>query len=166
MKEALFSKKYLVRRLNNSDVEIVYSLCKENTLYYEYCPPFVTKESIIKDMKVLPKNKTPDEKYFVGYFEKDKLIAVADIVENYPETGTIFIGFFMVEKSIQGKGIGSEMISDFVAYAKLENYKKIRLAWVKGNPQAEHFWTKNGFKFFKETKGTDSYQVILADRDL
>ena len=29
-------------------------------------------------------------------------------------------------------------------------FRTIRLAWVKGNPQAEHFWIKNGFESLKE----------------
>jgi len=42
----------------------------------------------------------------------------------------------------------------------------IRLAWVKGNPQSEHFWMKNGFLPIKETSSTAAEKVILAEKKL
>ena len=44
------SKQYTVRKLTDTDVAAVYALCKENPLYYQYCPPFVTEDSIRADM--------------------------------------------------------------------------------------------------------------------
>ena len=72
----------------------------------------------------------------------------------------------MTNKSIHNKGIGSEIISDVVDYLKNESYYSIRLAWVKGNPQAEHFWIKNDFTPIKETSSTAADCVILAERKL
>lgn len=39
------------------DVEKIYELYRKNTLYYEYCPPFVTENSIRQDMQALPLDK-------------------------------------------------------------------------------------------------------------
>ena len=36
------SARYRVRRLTPDDAPLVYALCRENALYYQYCPPFVT----------------------------------------------------------------------------------------------------------------------------
>ena len=44
--------------------------------------------------------------------------------------------------------------------------KEIRLGWVDGNPQAEHFWHKNGFKETGATNVTEAYTVIVARREL
>ncbi|SFH72988.1 hypothetical protein SAMN04487830_106121 [Pseudobutyrivibrio sp. OR37] len=38
-------------------VSDAYNLCSKNTLYYDYCPPFVTPESIKADMTALPQRK-------------------------------------------------------------------------------------------------------------
>lgn len=50
--EAL-SAKYKVKKLAEAEVAEVYALCKENPLYYSYCPPFVTPDSIRADMAAL-----------------------------------------------------------------------------------------------------------------
>ena len=44
--------------------------------------------------------------------------------------------------------------------------KEIRLCWVEGNPQAEHFWHKNGFKETGATKVTEVYTAIVARKEL
>ena len=50
---SLFSNDYTVRRMEKADVADIYLLCSKNDLYYQYCPPFVTEQSILDDMKAL-----------------------------------------------------------------------------------------------------------------
>jgi len=72
----------------------------------------------------------------------------------------------MTDASVQNKGVGSAIISEVVDYLKSINYVAIRLAWVKGNSQTEHFWLKNGFTAIKETLSTAADHVILAEKKL
>ena len=60
------SETYEVRPLNDCDVQQVYNLCCKNELYYQYCPPFVTTESIKSDMAALPPGITQENKYYWG----------------------------------------------------------------------------------------------------
>ncbi len=159
-----FSKDYKVRVLSNEDIELIYELCRGNPLYYEYCPPMVTRESIRRDLAALPPNVERENKYYVGFFDADRLIAVMDFIDGYPEKNIAFIGFFMTDAGIQNKGIGTSMITTIVDYLKSMNYKSIRLAWVEGNPQAEGFWRKNGFRPIGETKSAVAESVIVAER--
>lgn len=160
------SARYRVRRLTPDDVSLVYALCRENTLYYQYCPPFVTEEGIIGDMAALPPRKTLSDKYYVGYFDGEKLVAVMDLIVSFPDESTAFIGFFMTDVSVQHAGIGSGIIDELCAAMPSFGYKSIRLGWVKGNPQAESFWHKNGFTETGVTYDTDSYTVVVAQRNL
>ena len=144
------SKDYKVRKLTESDVDIIFDLCKDNEIFYRYHPPFVTKQSIIDDLKALPPNKTYEDKYFIGFFENETLVAVMDLITAYPDLETAFIGFFMLNKSFQHKGIASKIIQDTIDYLETERYRKIRLGVDKGNPQSYSFWKKNGFKTVSE----------------
>lgn len=60
-------KKYQVRTLDRNDVDIIYDMSRKNEIYYQYHPPFVTKESIIADMKALPPGKSCGDKYYIGF---------------------------------------------------------------------------------------------------
>lgn len=166
MDVSLLSGQYLVRMMGESDVERIYELCRKNALYYQYCPPFVSEESIIYDMNALPPNKDMQDKYYIGYYDGERLIAVMDLIMNYPDETTAFIGFFMTDVVIQNTGIGSEIIEDLcVCLAKI-GISKVRLGWVKDNPQAEHFWHKNKFVETGDFCDTDKYTIIVAQRYL
>ena len=160
------SKNYIVKLLSDKDVAAVYSLCSKNTLYYDFCPPFVTPESIEADMAALPLGKGKDDKYYLGYYDKAKLIAVIDLILGYPDEETAYVGFFMTDVSVQGKGVGSAIISEMSKFICSQGYSDIQLGWVKDNPQAEHFWHKNGFKETGKLYDMDDYTVVEARRSI
>lgn len=166
MDVSLFSNRYFVRHMGESDIAEIYALCRKNNLYYHYCPPFVTEQSIADDMKALPPNKEAADKHYLGYYDGNKLIAVMDFIMGYPDETTAFIGFFMTDVSMQGIGIGSRIIDELCSVLVGIGLKKVRLGWVKGNPQAEHFWHKNGFTETGVTYDAESYTVVVAQRVL
>lgn len=162
----MFSDKYQVRKLTEADIDTVYALCKDNTLYYKYCPPMTDRMSIKEDLTVFPKGKTLSDKYYVGFFDHDKLVAIMDMITGYPSLSTAYIGFFMIDKRYQGQGIGTQIISDVCCTLKQLSFESVKLAWVKGNHRSERFWVKNGFHQLKETTSTVAPLVILAERKL
>lgn len=159
-----FFRRYDVRRLERADIPEIYSLCSKNERYYQHCPPFVTEQSILDDMNALPPGKAARDKHYVGYFDGGKLIAVMDLIMAYPDERTAWIGFFMTDVSVQNTGIGSSVIGDLCAYLPDTGITAVRLGWVKGNPQAEHFWHKNRFLETGVTNGTSRCTIVEAQR--
>lgn len=156
------SSKYTVRKLTVEDINEIYDLSAGNPLFYEYCPPYVTKESILRDMHALPPQCTEDDKYYIGFFQEDNLIAVMDLISGYPKEDTVYIGLFMTDKKVQGRGVGTEIIKDCFRYLKNKSFRSIQLAYAKGNLQSETFWKKNGFcKTGKETDQGDYISVSM-----
>ena len=166
MEISLLSDRFLVLRMTEENIAEEYALCKNNTLFYHHCPPFVTEDSIAGDMKALPPNKEYSDKYYLGYYEGEKLIAVMDLILNYPDEDIAFIGFFMTDTSVQNTGIGSGIIETLCSRLKSLGFSSVRLGWVKGNPQAEHFWKKNLFIETGATYDTGDYTVVVAQRAL
>lgn len=160
------SKTYEVRALNEQDVPQVYNLCCKNELYYQYCPPFVTLESIKADMTALPPGVTADNKYYIGFYDGGMLIAVMDLIIGYPGADTAYVGFFMTDTSAQKKGVGSCIVEELNWFVCNNGFTNIQLGWVQGNPQSEHFWHKNGFCETGRVYDMDSFSVVEARRDL
>lgn len=158
------SSRYYVRQLEEEDIPEVYALCRENRLYYEYCPPVVTPETIAADRKALPPGKKPKDKYYLGFFQGSRLLAVLDLILAYPNAQTAFIGFFMTDRAAQGRGLGSEIIGELCGALKNMGFAAVRLGWVQGNPQAEHFWHKNCFRETGIIYQTEHYTVVVAQR--
>lgn len=163
---AALSANYTVRTLTDADVPSILALCRQNPLYYEFCPPFVTEQSIREDMKALPRGKRLEDKYYVGYFQDERLIAVMDLIDGYPDSETAFVGFFMTDASVQRRGVGSEIIRELCVFLRKQRFAAVRLGWVKGNEQSEGFWHKNGFTETGVSYETNGYTVLVAERRL
>ena len=160
------SRKYAVQILTDTDVAAIYALCKENPLYYQYCPPFVTEDSIRADMKALPPHKTMEDKYYLGFYEENRLIAVMDLILGFPKEKTAFVGFFMMNKKFQGRGIGTSLMTDVFECLKEYGFSFVRLGFAKGNPQSEHFWMKNGFERTGVEAQNEGYTVVVLEKEL
>lgn len=160
------SGKYGVRRLTEADVERIYEVSAGNPMFYQYCPPFVTRESILEDMKALPPGKTYEDKYYIGYFDREKLVAVMDLILGYPNAETAFMGLFMMEKGSQGKGIGSAVVEECFGFLASMGYRFVRLGFAKGNPQSEAFWVKNGFGRTGVEADNGNYTMVVMERGI
>ena len=138
---------YSVRKLQpvDADIKKIYALESSNPLFYQYHPPFVTRQSILDDMAALPPGKTMADKFYIGFFDGETLIAVLDLILAYPDKHAAYIGFFMVDKSHQKQGTGSRLVADIEVAMRKEGMRHIRLAIDEGNPQSRAFWTKNGY---------------------
>lgn len=148
-----------------NDVDDIYALSIGNPMFYQYCPPFVTRDSILKDMKALPPQMTDKDKFYLGFFRETKLIAVMDLIFHYPDAKTVWIGLFMMSKGEQKKGIGSEIVNECIDYMQSRNYDSVCLGVAKGNPQSERFWKKNGFlETGVETDHGDYTAVVMQKK--
>lgn len=160
------SKYYEVKRITIEDIPTVYELCKGNPYYYEHMKMQPTIKNLTETMTELPTGKTLDDKYFVGFWEDDSLIAILDLIIGYPNENTAFIGWFMMNRDGQGNGIGSEIVQEILACIKNLNLQKVRLAYIKGNRQAKQFWLKNGFAPTGEEFDTKDYTIVVLEREL
>ncbi len=101
----------------------------------------------------------------MAFFEGNRLVAVLDLILNYPNTETAFIGFFMLEKRVQGKGLGTNIVSEIIRHLWECGYQYTRLGYVKGNPQSRAFWRKNGFLETGIETQTEAYTIVLMQRE-
>ena len=152
-----------VRMMRDEDAEEILELCLGNPQFYRYCEARAEKEQILNDLHVTPDGIGMEDKYYVGFYREGELIAVMDLIDGYPEKDIAFIGFFMMRKSCQGQGIGTQIIEEVSACLKRIGKKAIRLGIDKGNPQSFHFWKKNGFLVIREVE-RNGRVVLYAER--
>lgn len=161
-----FGTQYDVRRLQESDLEAAYALQAQHPLFYQYCPPFITRQIVREDMAALPPGALPQNKYYLGFWEDEQLAAVLDLVLGWPTPGTAYIGLFMMDAGRQRQGEGSALLSHILQELGVQGFAKVRLGFAKGNPQSEHFWRKNGFVPTGEEKDCGSYTAVLMEKTL
>lgn len=159
------SSQYCVRRMDDSDADAILRLCRENTLYYQYCGLEATEEAILNDLHITPPGVELSCKYYVGFFRDGSLAAVMDLIDGYPRADMAFIGFFMMNAALQGKGLGTGIVRDVCAYLKQIGKASVRLAMAEDNPQARHFWKKNGFLIVDKAP-MDGWTALVAEKTL
>ena len=160
-----FSERYNVRKLNHNDVEMIYNFCIRNTQYYEYCGKEPSIELIERDLEITPPGLSIEQKYYVGFFECDNLVAIMDLEDGYPDEDYAYIGFFMMNHVLQGKGIGTLIISEVFEYLREQGFQKCMLGIDKDNPQSNHFWKKNGFEVIREVVQEEG-TILVAEKRL
>ncbi len=160
-----FSDSYAVRKLTPDDIDMIYKLCEGNPQFYKYSGRELSKELIAQDMEITPPNIPPEQKYFIGFFDGDILLAVMDLIDGYPTQNHAYLGFFMVAYNLHQMGIGTSIISRTLEYLKQQGFKYCRLGIDKTNPQSNHFWKKNGFGIIKEVS-TDEGIILVAEKQL
>lgn len=159
----LLSTQYEVRKISDSDIPAVLNLCKGNPQYYDYCPPAISVKEIKSDLIALPPGKTYEDKYYIGFWENNQLIAVMDLILKYPDKETAFMGFFMVNIKLQGREVGSNIITECLQSLKRLGYAKVRLGYAKGNPQSKAFWIKNHFKPTGVESIQEHYTIVVME---
>ena len=159
------SSVYQVRKLTPKDVLAILELAKTNPYYYECIPPAITAEAIKKDMKALPPHTTLKDKFYVGFFKETKLVAVLDLIFNYPNTQSIFIGFFMMHKKYQRQGIGSRIVQELLSCLP-NSYTEAYLGVTSKNEISKKFWEKNGFKLTGKEYHHPRYTVQMMNKKL
>ena len=159
------SDSYMIRRLTDVDVPMLYAWMLRNDQYFRYCGGSTTPERVRQDLTLCPPGTTPAQKHYVGFFDAGTLVAVMDLIDGYPDADTAFIGFFMMNKDLQGQGTGTAIVREVLAALRALGYTAVRLGIDKENPQSNHFWRKNGFTVLREA-AQERGIVLLAERCL
>jgi len=159
------SSRYSVRLMDDSDADDILAFCLKNTQYYQYCGKQPSRELILNDLRVTPPGVPASSKYYVGFYDGDLLVAVLDLIDGYPERCNAFIGFFMMNRQLQGREIGSGIIREVCRCLKEAGITSVLLGIDAENPQSTHFWKKNGFLVIREVE-QDGWAVLLAEKTL
>ena len=159
------SSRFRVRRMVDSDAEDILRLCRGNALYYQYCGFEASAAAILSDLHITPPGVDRSDKYYVGFYRDGALAAVMDLIDGYPEPDMGFIGLFMMDAALQGRQLGTGIIQDVCGCLKQLGKRAVRLAMAEDNPQANHFWKKNGFLVI-DTAPMDGWTALVAEKML
>lgn len=160
-----FSTSFQVRKLTEADLEQVLALYQTNPLYFEHFPPLPSLESLANDLVNCPPGKSLSDKYFLGFWDKNNLVAILDLIDGYPTEDTAYIGLFMVDANLSGQGLGSRIMAELLTQLATR-FKKIRLGYVENNPQSSYFWSKVGFCPTGEIKEMAGRRIVLSEYGL
>jgi len=141
-----FHDTYSVKPLIKEDILSILKLYQSNVDYYAAVQNNpVSEEDCIHDMTKCPPGISKEQKYYFGFYRDGTLAAVMDFVDGYPDTGTVYIGLFIVDRALHGKGVGSSILRSFLKVMKEYGYQKAALGCFESNTAGKDFWIRLGF---------------------
>lgn len=161
---AALSGDYTVWELTKDDIPEMLRLARGNPLYYEYMRIQPDAANLADTLSALPPRRTLADKHFFGWFDGEKLVALMDLIWRHPGENMAFIGWFMVDAAHQGRGLGRKLINEVLVILRAHGVEEVRLGWIKGNPQSEHFWHSCGFSENGLSYDTDDYRVVVMNK--
>lgn len=113
----------------------------------------ISMETIDNDKSALPpQTHFTQKKYRLIYFE-DRLIGVVDYIYDYPAVGSVYVGLLLLDKQLQGNGLGKQFMVFFESKIRQEGYNEIYLSVIDSHVKSKQFWTTMGFNAY-DTKFT------------
>lgn len=97
-----------------------------------------------------PSGLPADRKHPVGLWQGDELVALADVLDGWPDDATAYIGLLQVRGDQHGRGVGRELHE--LLLDRFGRDRPWRLAVVEANAQALGFWRRLGYRETGERK--------------
>lgn len=159
---------YSICKISEEHIGDVMGLMKSNEYFYSVTQKHdVCREDCIADLTAVPPGIDLSKKTYVALYEKNRCIAVLDFIEGFPEENIGYLGLFMLDKEVQGKGVGKDIFSKLFEVSTKKGFEIIELACYETNKKGLSFWSKMGFcevrKSKRETDG-EIYTLISMQK--
>jgi GNAT superfamily N-acetyltransferase len=99
-----------------------------------------------------PPGTNEDDKLVLGVYSAGQLVAAVDLIRNYPEAGTWWIGNLMVDPAWRGQGFGARLYRACEDWIGSQGASKIGLCVQEQNPSAYSFWSRMGYRQTQQVK--------------
>jgi GNAT superfamily N-acetyltransferase len=143
-----------LRVLDLSDEPIIqrlYERCSDYIRLVCGAPPQPTQGR--DDLLDMPEGKEAADKLFVGAFSPaGELIAVLDLVRDYPAERQWYIGLLMIDPEQRGRGLGGRIYGAVEAWIRTQRGERVGLCVQEQNPAAFRFWSRLGFREVERTR--------------
>jgi GNAT superfamily N-acetyltransferase len=155
---------YEVAHLNLTHRDALQQLHERCAEYIELisgAPP--AADAAVKLLEERPPGTSEDDKLVVGVYSSGQLIAAVDLIRDYPEAGTWWVGNLMVDPGHRGQGLGARLYHACERWMATRGAGRVGLCVQEQNPGAYRFWTRMGYQQTKQvTQRINSLESPVA----
>ncbi|ALO03541.1 GNAT family N-acetyltransferase [Lactiplantibacillus paraplantarum] len=138
---------FKIRLLTLADQEALLALEQSNPRYHQYFSPEpLTMTEIRHDLTAHPDEIAAAQKQVFGFYLANRLVAVLDLLNQYPQEQLLFVGLLMVNQTYQRKSVGQVIMTGLMQAALQSNITAIQLTRVTADDGVARFWHRLGFE--------------------
>ena len=139
--------RFMARDLRNDDAKMLDEFIIANRDFFETLTPNWATEYTGENILASPTGIKQTDRHLWGIFDGEKLIAIIDLIANFPSQKTWSLGQFIIDKNYRLKGIGIYLYDRVQTYILLNSdCGSIRITVPTSNTVAMQFWKRNGFE--------------------
>jgi RimJ/RimL family protein N-acetyltransferase len=117
----------------------------------------------------LPLGRTLADKEVLGIRQDGELVGCVDLMDGYPDAGTVFVGLFLLVERVHRRGVGRAAWAAVEARLRARRgLARLRLAVLEENAPALAFWPAMGFGATGEVRpwreGTVDTHLLLFEK--
>lgn len=155
---SIFSAPYLVQELTENDLSQMLELEKSQSTYLKLQgKQNLTIEEIKSDLTSIPLSVKSEQKWTLGFFKADKLVAMIDFLTDYPEVQSVWIGLLLVSKNEEQQGIATHLLKALFKSFKSEQFTNVQTLKYEQEEVNQKLLEKFNF--------TDKQSLILKSSD-
>ncbi len=160
--------KYILIDINDGNIGNIFKIYSGNEEYFNLSDGSkATMDNIYQDMNEAPPNIEMELKQYKAIKLEKEIIGVIDYVLEYPDSDTVYIGLFIIQKDLQSYGHGHRIFQNFEKEVKEKGFKRIRLAVLKNNESGLRFWKRNGLEeIFRTIQPEKNRKITVMEKDL
>lgn len=157
------SNEFDVKLLSDRQAGQILKLMRSNPKFFRFEPPTPSLRSVKTDLVRVPPHTLLDQKLYLGYFQGDQLVAILDLILDYPKEMQAWIGLLMVAHNQQKQGLGRQIVQDLEGALARARFAHIELAVRPNNEPALKFWAANGYQTINRRK---DLLILAKDQNL
>ena len=136
----------LAKRLDRSDDAAIATLCRQCSAFFTLVAGDATAD---ERARVLLESRPPTvalaHKHLIGLERDGALVAIVDLLEDYPEPREWYVGLLLVIPDERARGVGTAVWSALEGWIRAEGGLHVRLIVQEQNPPGALFWRAVGF---------------------
>jgi RimJ/RimL family protein N-acetyltransferase len=155
---------YTIRLAEPKDQRDIQSLYESDPSYFEIAQGAPPGSAEVQSLfTALPEGKDYGDKFVYTIFDNSgDLVAVIDLIRDYPRNGLWFLGLLFVAPCCRNIGLGTSILDAICAHVKQHGGHTLRLGVVRGNIRARALYDRLGFHFVYERQRTQLNGFTIA----
>jgi GNAT superfamily N-acetyltransferase len=117
-----------------------------------------------------PPGASSEAKHVWGALGGDgRLVAVADVIEGWPDPETWMLGLLLVEPGERDRGLGGAIVEELADRAVAVRVHRLRAGAFRNRPAAVRFWRAHGFAeegVVLRDEGVGERELVVLVREL
>ncbi|MBK8699080.1 MAG: GNAT family N-acetyltransferase [Saprospiraceae bacterium] len=162
---------YVIKKLDLSQLGVMAQFCVACSSFYELYEGRKGGETTAREvLESIPEGHSLHQKQALGVFDAvGKLVAMIEIVSDYPTSHEWIIALLMVDPEERRKGLGRRLHEEIVHLVRRSGGTKLRAGVVLENVMAIQFWKSMGYeetarKWMRH--GNQDHMILVMNRSV